>query len=321
MGGPNTTGAEKHNSSQGGEFDMRPFEKVAVIGTGILGTQIAMLAVHAGYSVKMYDPREGAFDETYNKLEKDLRTRQITPFVPWEDWEKCKQSVQQTTNLDEAVRGAELVIEAVPENEELKNKLFKELGEKTSPQTILATNSSSMPVSKMEASSGRPELCLNIHFYLPLQGINMADVMGGTKTLPEVVQKGVLWVESLGCVPLTVKKEILGFCFNRIWRAIKREALYMWGNGFVDFRDTDRAWMIFSKMKAGPFALMDQVGLDVVYDIEMVYYNESKDSKDKPPEALLEMVKRGDLGVKSGKGFYTYPDPEFLRPDFLLPKK
>ncbi|MBI4963014.1 MAG: hypothetical protein HY913_07055 [Desulfomonile tiedjei] len=300
---------------------MKPFERVALVGSGILGTQIAMLAAHAGYSVKVYDPKKDAFIETYNKIEKDLKAKGVNPFIPWEDWEKCKQAIQETIDLDEAVKDADLVIEAVPEIVELKNVVFKQLGEKAPPKAILATNSSSMPVSKMEASSGRPELCLNMHFYGALQGTNMVDVMGGTKTLPEVLQTGIRWVESLGCIPLTVKKEILGFCFNRIWRAIKREALYMWANGFVDFRDTDRAWMIFSKMKEGPFAIMDMVGLDVVYDIEMVYYNESKDPKDKPPDALLEMIQRGDLGLKSGKGFYTYPDPEFLRPDFLRPKR
>ena len=195
------------------------------------------------------------------------------------------------------------------------------LGEKAPREAILATNSSSIPVSKMEDSSGRPERCLNIHFYFPLQGVNMVDIMGGTRTLPEVMEKGVEWIASIGCIPLKVNKEILGFCFNRVWRAIKREALYMWANGFVDFRDTDRAWMVFTKMKEGPFALMDKVGLDVIYDIEMVYYNDSKDPKDKPPDALLDLVKRGELGVKSGKGFYTYPDPEFLQPGFLNPKK
>jgi 3-hydroxybutyryl-CoA dehydrogenase len=300
---------------------MKPFERVALVGSGILGTQIAMLAAHAGYRVKLYDANKDAFTEAYNTIERDLKAKQSNPFIPWEDWGKCKQSIQEAASLDEAVKDADLVIEAVSEVVEVKKVVFKELGEKTSPQTILATNSSSIPVSRMEESSGRPESCLNIHFYNPLLGINMADVMGGTKTLPEVLQKGVRWVESLGFLPLTVKKEILGFCFNRIWRAIKREALYMWANGFVDFRDTDRAWMIFSRMKEGPFAIMDKVGLDVVYDIEMVYYNESKDPKDKPPDALLEMIKRGDLGVKSGKGFYTYPDPEYLRPDFLHPKR
>jgi 3-hydroxybutyryl-CoA dehydrogenase len=149
----------------------------------------------------------------------------------------------------------------------------------------------------------------------------MVDIMGGTKTDPAVFNKGVAWIISIGCIPLKVTKEILGFCFNRVWRAVKREVLYMWGNGFVDFRDSDRAWRVFTGMKEGPFALMDKVGLDVIYDIEMVYYNESKDPKDKPPDALLKMIKKGELGVKSGKGFYTYPNPEFLRADFMKPKK
>ena len=114
-----------------------------------------------------------------------------------------------------------------------------------------------------------------------------------------------------------MNKELLGFCFNRVWRAIKRETLYMWGNGFVDFQDVDRAWMVFTGMKEGPFALMDKVGLDVIWDIEMVYYNDSKDPKDHPPQALRDKIERGELGVKSGKGFYTYPNPAFLSPDFF----
>ena len=94
-----------------------------------------------------------------------------------------------------------------------------------------------------------------------------------------------------------------------------------WGNDFVDFRDVDRAWQIFTRMKMGPFGLMDAVGLDTVYNIEMVYYNDSKDPKDKPPDALVQKIKKGELGVKTGKGFYTYPNPDFLKEDFLNPKK
>jgi 3-hydroxybutyryl-CoA dehydrogenase len=149
--------------------------------------------------------------------------------------------------------------------------------------------------------------------------MNIVDVMGGSRTPQELVTLGADWVRSMGCIPLTVKKEILGFCFNRVWRAVKRDVLYMWANGFVDLRDVDRAWMVFTGMKQGPFGLMDTVGLDVVYDIEMVYYKDSGDPKDRPPEALKGMIERGELGVKSGKGFYTYPDPEYLRPDFLKP--
>ncbi len=296
-------------------------ERVTVVGTGILGTQISMLSAHAGKKVKAYDSKEGAFIATYQKIYNDLKTREINPFIPWEQWPAARDGVEQIADLGEALRDADLVIEAVPENLELKKKTFKEIGYYAPQGAVLATNSSSIPISQIEASSGRPEYCLNIHFYLPLQGMNMVDIMGGTKTLPEVLERGVQYILSLGCVPLKVKKEILGFCFNSVWRAIKRQTLYLWANGFVDFQDVDRAWMIFTKMKEGPFALMDKVGLDVVYDIEMVYYRESRDPKDKPPEALLEKVKKGDLGVKSGKGFYTYPNPEFLRPDFIPSKK
>lgn len=298
----------------------RVFDNVAIIGTGILGAQIAMLAAYAGYTVKIFDPHKDAFKETYNKIKSDLKAKQVNPFIPWEDWDKCKDAVEQTTSLQEAVKDADLIIESAPENVQLKNEVFKELGQCAPPHAIIATNSSSIPVSKMEASSGRPEKCLNIHFYFPLQGVNMVDIMGGSKTLPEVMQRGFDWIISIGCIPLKVNKEILGFCFNRVWRAIKREVLFMWANGYVDFRDSDRAWMVFTKMKEGPFALMDKVGLDVIYDIEMVYYNNSNDPKDKPPDALREMIERGELGVKSGKGFYEYPNPEFLQPEFLNPK-
>ena len=298
-----------------------PLQRVAVIGTGILGCQIAMLGSFRGCKVKVFDSEDGAFQKIFGKLRTDFQDKGIEPIIPWDQWDTCAKAIEQVTDLGAAVGEAELIIESVPENLELKKEVFRKLGEKAPKGAILATNSSSIPVSRLESSSGRPEYCLNIHFYLPLQGINMVDIMGGTKTLPEVMGKGVAWIRSLQFIPLTVKKELFGFCFNRVWRAIKRETLYMWGNDFVDFRDVDRAWMVFTGMKEGPFALMDKVGLDVVYDIEMVYYRDSKDPKDHPPESLEGKIKQGELGVKSGKGFYTYPDPEYLDPDFLIPSE
>lgn len=295
----------------------KPFEKVTVIGTGTLGTQIALLAGHAGYSVTVYDLHKDSLGKTFARLRSSIETKGIKPFVPWEQLEKVKGLIRETTDLDEAVRDSDLIVESVPEDLNIKQAVFQALGEKAPPKTIFATNSSSMPVSLMEESSGRPEKCLNTHFYVILEGMNMADVMGGTKTTPEVLQKGVDWIRSMGCIALTVKKELLGFCFNRVWRAIKREGLWMWGNGYVDFRDVDRAWMTFTKMNMGPFGIMDSVGLDVVRDIETVYYNESKDPKDKPPQALTDKIERGELGVKTGHGFYTYPNPEFAQPEFL----
>jgi 3-hydroxybutyryl-CoA dehydrogenase len=299
----------------------KPFEKVAIVGAGFLGTQIALLSAYSGYKVSVYDTKESAFDDTYKRLVTDFKNKGINPVIPWDKWDNLKNEIKFSTDIAVALKDVDLVVEAVFEEIETKRKVFKLMGDNTPAKTIFASNSSSMPISKMEESSGRPERCINTHFYLPLQGMNMADLAPGTKTLPEVMDKGDAWIRSLNCVPLRVKKEILGFVFNNVWRAIKRQALYMWGNDFADFRDIDRAWRIFTGTKFGVFSLMDSVGLDVVYDIEMVYYNDSKDPKDKPPDALLEKIKRGELGVKSGKGFYTYPNPEFLQPDFLNPKK
>jgi 3-hydroxybutyryl-CoA dehydrogenase len=237
--------------------------------------------------------------------------------MPVEEWEKAAQKVKLAKDMGEALKGADLVIEAIPENLELKRKIFAQIDSLAPPEAILATNSSSIPISRIENATQRPEKCLNIHFYAPATGMNMVDIMGGTKTTADAIETGQKFIRSVGCIPLTVKKEIFGFCFNSVWRAIKRQTLYMWAGGFVDFRDIDRAWMVFTGMNRGPFGIMDMVGLDVVYDIEMSYYNESKDPKDHPPQALKDMIDRKELGVKTGKGFYTYPDPEFTTPDFL----
>ncbi len=291
--------------------------KVTVIGTGILGTQIALMAAHYGYEVRAYDENEKSLERILGFLKARMENARRKTLPPFVDLAATARKVRLCASLDEAVQEADLVIEAIPENIELKRKIFARIDSLAPREAILATNSSSIPVSRLENATGRPEKCLNIHFYSPDLGRNIVDIMGGSRTTDETVEAGKNWVLSIGCVPLLVKKELLGFCFNRIWRAIKRESLHMWAGGYVDFKDIDRGYMIWNSVTQGPFALMDQVGLDVVYGIEMVYYDESKDPKDFPPPALKEMIDRNELGVKTGKGFYTYPNPEYKDPDFL----
>jgi 3-hydroxybutyryl-CoA dehydrogenase len=293
----------------------RVLESVAVIGTGTLGTQITLLAANAGYLVKVFDVRKDALGSTLKTI------KGLEILVPKNRWRTILEKVQTATTIDEAVSDVQLVIEVAPEQLDLKKKIWAELGQKAHPDALFATNSSSIPVSKLEAAGGRPEKSLNIHFYI---GMPMADVMGGSKTIPEVIEIGKQWVRTLNLLPLSVKKELLGFCFNRVWRAVKREVLWMWAEGYVDFMDIDRAWMLFNGMKVdesafGPFALMDKVGLDVIWDIEMFYYKESSNPKDYPPQALKEKIESGELGVKTGKGFYEYPNPAYLAPNFLNP--
>ncbi len=291
--------------------------KVAVIGEGTLGVQIALMAAHYGNQVKTFDSDEKSFARVLQLIRQRIANSGRKTLPPFENLEEGAGKVQRCASLREAVADSHLVIEAIPERMEVKRELFQKLDRLAPREAIFATNSSSIPVSRIESATTRPGKCLNIHFYSPDLGRNIVDLMGGTRTSRETMQAGEEWILSIGCVPLKVKKELLGFCFNRIWRAIKCEALHMWGGGYVDFRDIDRGYMIWNGVSQGPFALMDQVGLDVVYGIEMVYYEESKDPKDYPPETLKEMIERNELGVKTGKGFYTYPNPEYKNPDFL----
>ncbi len=280
--------------------------EVAIVGAGTLGVQIALMASHYGGEVRIYDPDGTSFDRTLELIKVRIANSGRKTLPPFQNLAAGAGKIKRCRDLKEAVREAELVIEAVPENLELKRKVFQQIDRQSAREAILATNSSSIPISRIEGATTRPDKCLNIHFYSPDLGRNMVDIMGGTRTSPETIRRGQQWIRSIGCVPLTVHKEILGFSFNRVWRVIKKECLHMWADGYVDFKDLDRGWMIWNGVAQGPFAFMDGVGLDVVYGIEMVYYNESKDPQDHPPEALKKMIDRNELGLKTGKGFYNY---------------
>jgi 3-hydroxybutyryl-CoA dehydrogenase len=163
-----------------------------------------------------------------------------SPTMGAEEWEKGAGKVKLAKDLAEAIKDGDLVIEVVPEVLELKRKVWAQIDSLAPKGALLATNSSSIPVSRIESATQRPKNCLNIHFYMPAVGWTIVDVMGGTQTPPEVLETAKQFIRSIQCIPLTVKKEILGFCFNSVWRAIKRQTLYLWGEGFVDFRDVDR---------------------------------------------------------------------------------
>jgi 3-hydroxybutyryl-CoA dehydrogenase len=291
---------------------------VGIVGAGFMGAQIASRAAVFGYTVRMFDVKPEVLAAA------KATTRAYTDMHFGENKSEADAADARVTyhdTLAEAVKGADLVFEVVPENLDLKKKIFSEIDKAAGPDTILASNSSSIPVSRMEDAVGRKDKVVNIHFYIPISQRNMVDIMGGSKTSKETLDAAEDWVRSISCIPMVVKKECMGFVFNRVWRAIKRDSLAIWAGGHADFRDVDRGWMVMTGMNIGPFGAMDYVGLDVVYDIEMSYYNDSKDPKDKPPQALKDMIDKGLMGVKTMKGFYDWKSPEFMSPDFLNPKK
>jgi 3-hydroxybutyryl-CoA dehydrogenase len=293
-------------------------KKITVIGAGTMGFQISLQIAKSGFDVSIYARRPERLQEKAEEVRSLLADRGSIPAPVLEDWLKGAEKIRVSKDLREALGEADLVVEAVSENLGLKRKMFALMDSLAPRDAILSTTSSTIPISHLEEATQRPDRVLNLHFYQPPLLNNMVDIMAGRRTTAAVVKAVEEFIQAIGCVPLLVKEEMTGLGFARILHSIYQHALSMWAEGYMDFRDMDRAWMIFTKMPQGPFGLMDAIGLDVLFDLLTVYYQESKSPKDIPPQALKDMIDRNELGRKTGKGFYTYPHPEYNRPDFLV---
>jgi 3-hydroxybutyryl-CoA dehydrogenase len=265
---------------------------VAIIGAGFLGKQIASQTAFYNYTVRIYDIRTDMLEIMVKKIKRKKKKRGALGDITFHN------------DLSEAIVDADLIIEAVPEKLELKKQIFSQIDKLAPPHAIIATNSSSIPVSRIEDAVERKDKVLNMHFYH--QAIPMVDLMKGTKTSDKTFEIGKKWIESIEFTPIIVKKESFGFVFNRLWHRLRLEALKMWDEEIADIEMIDAAWRIFTHMDVGPFGLMDTIGLDTVYNVHMSYYNETGDPKEKPPQALKDMIDKGLLGMKTNKGFYEY---------------
>jgi 3-hydroxybutyryl-CoA dehydrogenase len=223
--------------------------------------------------------------------------------------------LRAASSLEEAVDGVELVIEAVREEIGVKREVFGQLSRLTG--AILATNSSSLPSSLLVEAVERPERVLNMHFFAPIWVRPMLEVMSCGQTSDAVFEAAMAYGRDLRLTTAAVRGESKGFIINRIWRAVKRESLRVVDEGVADPQDVDRLWMLFFQTEYPPFGIMDMVGLDVVEDIEASYQAVSRDPDDVPSKTLRQMVEAGELGEKSGKGFYDHPNPAYQQADFL----
>ncbi len=280
---------------------MSEVKKVSVIGAGFTGKQIAATTALYNYEVCVFDLNSDILEVAKKYIEGVLKRNKKLDLI---------NNVKYYDNIETAVKESDLVIEAIPEKLELKKEVFSQIEKYAPKNVIIATNSSSIPVSKIEDAVRKKENILNIHFYPPIPTRPMADIMRGSETSNETFESGKKWIESIGCHPIILKKESHGFVFNRMWHAARKEALKLWAGGYADIETIDLAWKTFTGMKMGPFVLMDGIGLDTVYSVQMSYYKESGDLRDKPPDALKELIEKGDLGMKSGKGFYTWKKPK-----------
>ena len=291
----------------------RPFNQVGVVGAGHMGAQIAMRCAMYGYRVFVIDMSE----ETLKTAESGHNAELTACVEAGSKTEDEKNSILGSISYQQGIEGElnlDLVIESIPEVLDLKKQLFAQLDEACPPHTILASNSSSMPVSMFEGATNRLDKVINTHFYTPVSLRPIVDLMGGSSTSTETMETMRSFAMSIELTPLMVQVESMGFIFNRVWRAIKRECLHLVDEGVSTPDDVDRAWMIALDKPIGPFGMMDMVGLDVVENIESIYYEKSGAEADKPPKMLLDMIAKGELGQKTGKGFYDYPSPAFQDP-------
>ncbi len=299
---------------------MTQIKRVAVIGAGTMGRQISLQVARHGLRAALYD----IDPDTLAAAEQAQRATVADWIAAGSVSDSAETSIfnrlTNTADLQSACRDVDLAIEAVPESVELKRAVFAQLDRLLPPGAIIASNSSSIRVSRLEDATERPTRVANLHFYLPVWDSPMAEVGGGSCTRPEVLDALSEFARAIGMLPLRVRRESTGFVFNRVWRAVKREVMRVADSGVASIEDIDRAWMIkFGRDKPPPFAQMDRIGLDVIRDIELHYASESGDPADEPPPILTDRVERGELGVKTGRGFYRYPDPAWQRDDFLDP--
>jgi 3-hydroxybutyryl-CoA dehydrogenase len=280
---------------------------VAIVGAGTLGRHLATVFAGGGSDVSIFDIAEEQLAAASDHVAAHSRSvRQILGLV-----EASQGQVHICTTLEQAVRGAWMVIEAVNEQLELKRRVFSELDRLAEPDAILGSNSSSLPSSLMITGVAHPERVLNTHYYQPTQN-NLVELMSCGKTDRRIIDTLLQALPVYGLVPFEVRRESDGFILNRVWAAIKRECLMVVDEGVAEPREIDEMWGIFVRANPAPFEAMDRVGLDVVLAIEEHYAARREHLPMGPRKLLQDQIDKGRLGTKTGHGFYDYSDTSGL---------
>jgi 3-hydroxybutyryl-CoA dehydrogenase len=277
------------------ELESRP---LVVVGAGTLGRRIALMQATGGAEVRIVDPSRQALDEAKAYIESEL-----SGLIA--ETNKKPGRLVFSPDLSSSLERAWLITEAVPEKLELKRNLFADLDRLAPADAILASNSSSYPTREFVERVSQRERVVNTHYYMPPQ-MNAVEIMSSGYTDPAVIELLVQRLPAYGLAPFRVQGESVGFIFNRIWAAIKRESLAVVAEGVSSPEEVDRLFSMVLGTSTGPFRLMDRVGLDVVLDVEEHYATVRPGVPDTPRRLLREYIDKNWLGVKTGRGFYDY---------------
>ncbi|MBB3036245.1 3-hydroxyacyl-CoA dehydrogenase family protein [Hoyosella altamirensis] len=291
---------------------------ILVIGAGAMGSQIGMVCALAGYTTAVYDVDASRFGETTRDLRNRLDRRVSNGSVNAPDRDSALARLSFTTDLDTAAASADFVIEAATERLPIKRYLFAAIDKLAPAHTILATNSSGFVPSQLADATTRPDRVCNMHFFNPALVMKCVEVVRGPQTSDDTIATTVALTERLGKTPVVLDKEIPGFIANRILNAVRDEAIFLFENDIASVGAIDTACRTALGYPMGPFELMDLTGIDIGYYTKQARYTESGDLKDAPSGSVTALVERGELGRKSGIGWYAYDadGTKKPRPDF-----
>mgnify|MGYP000733840006 FL=1 len=280
-------------------------KNVAVIGAGTMGNGIAHVFAQFGYIVNLIDVSEAALERAIGTISKNLDRQVAKGSLSEEQKAQTLQNLTTFSNMAEGVKGVELVVEAATENVDLKLKIFKDLDAFTSPEVILATNTSSISITKIAAVTNRPDKVIGMHFMNPVPVMKLVEIIRGYSTSDEVTQLIMKTSRSLSKVPVEVN-DYPGFVANRILMPMINEAIYTLFEGVAGVEEIDTVMKLGMAHPMGPLQLADFIGLDVCLAILEVLHDGFGNPKYAPCPLLVNMVMAGKKGLKSGEGFYSW---------------
>ncbi|HEX9232215.1 MAG TPA: 3-hydroxyacyl-CoA dehydrogenase family protein [Jatrophihabitantaceae bacterium] len=280
-------------------------EKVAVVGAGLMGAGIAQVSALAGLDVVLRDVTDEALRRGVAGIESSLARLAAKSKIAEPDIAAALGRITTTLDLD-AAADADIVVEAIFEDIDAKRELFAALDELVGPDAVLASNTSAIPITQLAAATKRPERVVGTHFFSPVPMMALCELVRGYKTSDETLARARAFAEGVGKTCIVVNRDVAGFVTTRLIAALANEAVRLLESGVASAEDIDTACRLGFGHPMGPLATLDLTGVDIMLHATGNIYRDTGDPKFAPPELLQRMASAGDLGRKTGRGFYDY---------------